>query len=177
MMFRDNDHGVFMDTAWRWKIKVIILLALMKLLLILKYVHAPLNWEHNRVAPIKITSIRQSSGKCDDIFGQVAESLSMYRVVPLSSSAAVCKCPWQPQASTAILHSQCISPHPKKKRTNWLLQCRQSRRAAVIRFAYSTFNVQILLRLLSLWRLRLTDSTHSALRLADINSSQSSHSI
>lgn len=126
MMFRDNDHGVFMDTAWCWKIKVIILLALMKLLLILKYVHAPPNWEHNRVTPIKITSIRQSSGKCDGIFGQVAESLSMYRVVPLSSSAAVCECPWQPQASTAILHSQCISPHPKKKRTNWLLQCRQS---------------------------------------------------
>lgn len=52
----------------------------------------------------------------------------MYRGVPLSSFAAVCECPWQPQASTAILQSHRVSPHPKKKRkgNNWLLQCRQS---------------------------------------------------
>lgn len=97
MMFRDNDHSAFMDTVChpsdvgKW----------------------PLNWEHNCVAPIKVSSIRQSSGKCDAILGQAAGSLSMYRVVPLGSSAAVCECPWQPQASTAILHSHHV---PKKKK-------------------------------------------------------------
>lgn len=53
----------------------------------------------------------------------------MYRVVPLSSSVAVCECPWQPQTSPAVLHNRHVSARPKtkkKKWNNWLLQCRQS---------------------------------------------------